>query len=93
MHQNRRTMIGIILVVVTLMTVLLVMSRRVSSRLEAGESQIAVLTEQTRAERQRTEDIGQLQQNMQSDEYKEQVAKDKLGLVRDGEIIFKESDK
>ena len=93
MHQNRRTMIGIILVVVTLMTVLLVMSRRVSSTLEAGESQIAVLTEQTRAERQRTEDIGQLQQNMQSDEYKEQVAKDKLGLVRDGEIIFKESDK
>ena len=92
MRQNKRTMIGIILVVFTLMAVLLVMSRRVSTRLEAGENQIAVLTEQTKAERQRTEDISQLQKNMQSDEYKEQVAKDKLGLVREGEIIFKESE-
>lgn len=85
-------MIGIILVVFTLMAILLVMSRRLDSRLQAGENQIAVLTEQTKAERQRTEDISQLQKNMQSDEYKEQVAKDKLGLVREGEIIFKESD-
>ena len=85
-------MIGIILVVFTLMAVLLVMSSRVSSRLDAGENQIAVLTEQTKAERQRTEDISQLQKNMQSDEYKEQVAKDKLGLVREGEIIFRESE-
>ena len=92
MRQNKRTMIGIILVVFTLMAVLLVMSRRVSTRLEAGENQIAVLTEQTKAEKQRTEDISQLQKNMQSDEYKEQVAKDKLGLVREGEIIFKESE-
>ncbi len=92
MRQNKRTMIGIILVVFTLMAILLVMSRRLDSRLQAGENQIAVLTEQTKAERQRTEDISQLQKNMQSDEYKEQVAKDKLGLVREGEIIFKESD-
>jgi len=92
MRQNKRTMIGIILVVFTLMAILLVMSRRLDSRLQAGENQIAVLTEQTKAERQRTEDISQLQKTMQSDEYKEQVAKDKLGLVREGEIIFKESD-
>lgn len=92
MRQNKCTMIGIILVVFTLMAILLVMSRRLDSRLQAGENQIAVLTEQTKAERQRTEDISQLQKNMQSDEYKEQVAKDKLGLVREGEIIFKESD-
>ena len=92
MRQNRRTMIGIILVVFTLMAVLLVMSGRVSARLEAGENQIAVLTEQTKEERQRTEDISQLQKNMQSDEYKEQVAKDKLGLVREGEILFRESE-
>ena len=39
-----------------------------------------------------TEDISEMQEYMQSDEYLEKVAKDKLGLVKDGEIIFKESN-
>ncbi len=48
--------------------------------------------QQIENENQRTEDISEMQEYMQSDEYLEKVAKDKLGLVKDGEIIFKESN-
>ena len=37
-------------------------------------------------------EIEELEEYMNSDEYIEQVAKEKLGMVKDGEIIFKEAD-
>ena len=37
----------------------------------------------------RTQEIKDLEAYMQTDEYAEQVAKDKLGLVYEDEIIFK----
>ena len=90
MHSNKRAMWGITAVVVALMVVLLVQSHKLNTRLAGGSQQISSLTEQTEAEEQRTEDIKELQDYMQSDAYKEKVAKEKLGLVRDGEIVFKE---
>ena len=92
MRQNKKTMIGIILVVVALMAVLLVMSRRLQTRIQAGQEEISSLSEQTEQENQRTEDINSLQEELQSDSYKEEYAKEKLGLIKDGEIIFRESD-
>lgn len=83
---------GIIFVVLILMVVLLVQSSRLNKRIESGEQQISELQSATESEEERTEEIQDLQEYMQSDEYKEQVAKDKLGMVKDGEIIFKESD-
>ena len=61
-------------------------------RLAAKRQQSADLDAQISQEEDRTQEITDLQEYMQSDEYLEKVAKDKLGLVRDGEIIFKESD-
>ena len=43
-------------------------------------------------EQARTGEIEDLEDYMKSDEYIEQVAKDKLGMVNDGEIIFKQTD-
>lgn len=90
--RNKRAMRGIIFVVLILMVVLLVQSSRLNKRIESGEQQISELQSATESEEERTEEIQDLQEYMQSDEYKEQVAKDKLGMVKDGEIIFKESD-
>ena len=87
MRQNKKTMVGIILVVV-----LLFMSRRLQTRIQAGQEEISSLSEQTEQENQRTEDINSLQEELQSDSYKEEYAKEKLGLIKDGEIIFRESD-
>ena len=44
------------------------------------------------SEKNRTTEIEELEEYMNSDEYIEQVAKEKLGMVKDGEIIFKEAD-
>ena len=44
-------------------------------------------------ESERAEEIERLQQEMQSDQYIEDIAKSKLGLAYDNEIIFKEKDK
>lgn len=38
----------------------------------------------------RQKELEEKEQYIQSDEYKEQVAKDKLGLIYDNEIIFRE---
>lgn len=92
MRQNRRTMLGITLVVLVLMIALLVSGQRLSAKIEEGENRITELTEQTAEEEQRTDEITELSEYMKSDEYAEQVAKDKLGLVKDGEIVFREAD-
>ena len=84
---------GIIFVVLILMAVLLVQSSRLDKRIAAADQQISELDSQTKSEEKRTDEIKDLQDYMQSDEYKELVAKDKLGLIRDGEIIFKEAEK
>ena len=41
----------------------------------------------------RGDEIESMQQYMQSDQYIEDIAKSKLGLAYDNEIIFKEKDK
>lgn len=93
MRQNKRTIPGLLAFVLVLMMITLVASNRLEDKLEAGDARLNALEQSMRDEHARTEEIREMQQYMQSDEYKEQVAKDKLGLIRDGEIIFKESDK
>ena len=53
------------------------------------QEEIAQLEKQMEAEEARSEEIEELKEYVQSDEYAEQVAKDKLGLVYEDEIIFK----
>ena len=92
MRQNKATMLGITFVVVILMVVLLVFGKKMNTRLADGEARINDLLEQTEQEDQRTEEIREMQEYMQSDEYREQVAKEKLGLVNDDDIVFKETE-
>ena len=93
MRQNRRAILGLLAFVVCLMAITLIGSQRMRARLEAGETQLRIVEQAIADENKRTEEIHALQVYMQSDEYKEQVAKDRLGLIRDGEIIFKEAAK
>ena len=44
-------------------------------------------------EEQRTKDIEEYSKYTKTDEYVEEVARDKLGLVKQGEIIFKNTGK
>ena len=55
-----------------------------------GKRQIADLNEQIRTEEQRADDIEEFRQYTETREYIEEIAREKLGLVYEGEVIFKE---
>ena len=74
-----------------ILVILLVLGQRLNAQASANEQRMAEREQQIEDENQRTQEIGDLEEYMQSDEYLEKVAKDKLGLIKDGEIIFKES--
>ena len=58
---------------------------------QTNENRKAQLEEEITTEEARTKDIEDMQEYMQSDEYAEKIAKEKIGLVKDNEIIFKEN--
>ena len=93
MRQNKRTIVWLLVFVFLIMAITLAASHRQKEKLTAAEERITTLQEAIDQENARTKEIAEKQQYMQSDEYKELVAKDKLGLIRDGEIIFKEAEK
>lgn len=84
-------MLCITFVVSVLLVVLLFEGHSLKAKIVANDGKTAQLEQQIEEENQRTEDISGLQDYMQSDEYLEKAAKEKLGLIRDNEIIFKKS--
>jgi cell division protein DivIC len=68
-------------------------SANLNKKISVGKKKLEVLKEKTSDEKDRSKEISELKERMKSDDYKEQIAKDQLGLIRDGEIIFKKSDK
>ena len=51
---------------------------------------IASLEEQLEEEKDRTGDLEQLKEYMKTDDYIEEIARNRLGLVKENEIVFKE---
>ncbi|MGN0276816.1 MAG: septum formation initiator family protein [Hominisplanchenecus sp.] len=76
-------------VVLVLLVVFSVQSHSMKQKNASYQEEIAQLEKQMEAEEARSEEIEELKEYVQSDEYAEQVAKDKLGLVYEDEIIFK----
>ncbi|MGN0250735.1 MAG: septum formation initiator family protein [Oliverpabstia sp.] len=89
--QNKAAMIGISGVVSLLVIALLYQGASLQKKIEANEVRKAQIAEAYADEQKRTEEIEQLQEEMQSDEYYEKIAKEKIGLVKDNEILFKEN--
>ena len=83
-------MLSITFVVCILLAVLLYEGHSLKIKIAANERKTVQLEQQIEEENQRTADIRELQEYMQSDEYLEKTAKEKLGLVKENEIIFKE---
>ena len=83
---QRRGKLGISTVIVVLIAVFLLRGHTMDQRNAAYVEELAQLQNKIDAEEARTQD---LEAYMQTDEYAEQVAKDKLGLVYEDEIIFK----
>ena len=86
---NRIGMWSIVVVVVVLIIAMLNLSSELKAKNAAYQEEIAMLTEQIQAEEQRAEEIEKMPEQMRTKEYIETVAKEKLGLVYPGEMVFK----
>lgn len=78
------------LVVVMIMIVVAVKSVELQKKIDAKICEEQLLDEQIAAENRRAEEIEEFGKEVQTKGYIEDVAREKLGLVYEGEILFKE---
>lgn len=89
--KSRTTEFSITVVLCCLFAVLTVKGISLQQKVNANASRLSGLDSQIEEEKQRTDDITALKEYMQTDEYIEKTAREKLGMVKDNEILFKES--
>ena len=92
-RQNRLGMFLVSTAVVTLLLVVGIKSIELREKQRVYAAREIELEQQIAEEEQRTKDIEEYSKYTKTDEYVEEVARDKLGLVKQGEIIFKNTGK
>ena len=88
-RSNRRGMVAIAEVVMVLLVGLLVQSQKLSAQNVKYAEKKANLEQQIKDEEMRADDIENMKDYIDSPEYIEKIARDKLGLVYKDEILFK----
>ena len=88
-NRHRRSMfaVGVVILLLTAVVSANAVSLREKDRIY--QAQEAELQKQIEDEKERASEIDELEEYVGTDEYVEEVAKDKLGLVNKNEIIFK----
>ena len=89
-EQNRLSMWLAAVVVGILIVVILVACAGLFRRLHSNNEKIEELQSEIIKEEQRAQEIEEYKEYTQTKEYIEEVAREKLGLVYEGEVIFKE---
>ena len=90
--RNRLGLFSIMLVTLVLLGVFLLQTNDLREKIAAYDEQTASLQEQLEEEQKRTEEIEDTKAYMQTDEYAEEVARNRLGLVKENEIVFREEE-
>lgn len=88
--QNRFSIFLVTLVVVMIMIVVAVGCTGLRQKLDINTNKENQLMLQLEAERKRTDEIEEYRVYTQTKRFVEETAKEKLGLVYEGEILFKE---
>ena len=89
-YQNHmQSVLAICAVVLLLAVVVTVKGMAIKEKNKEYLAQQTELKQQIKAEKERTKEIDELDKYVGTDKYIEDVAKNKLGLVYDNEIIFK----
>ena len=88
--QNTYGMIMATVAVTLLLVVVLVRSISLVQKRDMYQNRIASLQAQIEAEEERSEEIAEFETYTTTRKYIEKIAKEKLGLVYPGEIIFKD---
>ena len=89
-HQDHAGMLIITVMVCILVVVLAAMSHSLEIRTAANDEKIQQLDEKIQQENKRTDQIDDMKDYMESDEFLIKKAHD-IGLVKENEIIFKEN--
>ena len=88
-RQNRLGMFLVTIVVLMLLVVVSINSVGLRQKKESYLEREQALQEQIDAEEERSEQIEEYRKYTLTKKYVEEVAKEKLGLVNEGEIIYK----
>ena len=86
--SNRRGMLAIAFVVLVLLIVLLVQSQKLIRKNQEYTERKETLEQEIKDEEIRADEIEELKDYVDSTEFIEKIARDKLGLVYDEEIIL-----
>lgn len=89
LRRHKASVLGISAVLLLLVAVVSVSSMSLRAKNQAYIAQQAELEEKIQAEEERAQEIADLEEYVGTDEYVEQTAKDKLGLIYENEILFK----
>lgn len=90
-RQNVTAMLGIIAVACMILAVLCVQGYSLQKKIHVNNSRLTAVEQQIEEEKARTEEITDMKNEMESDEFIERMAKEKLGMVKENEILFKEA--
>ena len=90
--KKRGGTLSVAVIVVAFLIVMIFQIVQLKNKETAYAQQTAELNKQLKEETERTDEINALADYMQSDQYIEDMAKSKLGLAYDSEIIFKEKE-
>lgn len=88
-RQNRFGMFLVTTVVIMIIVVVAINSVSLKEKQKTYDDTIAELNSQIEDEKARSEEIEEFRKYTQTKKYVEEVAKDKLGLVYENEIVFK----
>lgn len=94
-QKKKENRLGMLMVTITVLMLLVVVSVKgveLYHKLQVNRARIEQLEQQLAEEEKRTEEIEEYEKYTQTKKFVEEVAKDKLGLVYEGEIIFKPED-
>ena len=91
-RQNRLSMILAVLVVAILFVAVYINGSSMRRELEENQEKITRLKQEIEEEELRSKSIEEYRAYTATDQFIEQVAREKLGLLYEGETIFRESD-
>lgn len=91
-RQNKTGMLLVTTVVIMMLVVVMVKSVELREKRETYMAREEALMQEIETEQARTKEIEEYEKYTQTKKYVEEIAKNKLGLVYEGEIIFKDEN-
>ena len=88
--REKKALLVMGLIVGSVGITLTVRGNALNQQIQQNSLKESALEQQLEDETRRTEEIQELEQYMQSDEYIEKIAREKLGLLKENEILFRE---